>query len=119
MYKINNTMIQLDKSDKIDLLKKILKLKKNTALTYNKDNDDYEEESFDKQYDEIMEEPIVEPIELSLEDTENKYLSDKDKILIQLFLNANNINKINSWDVMSKKYKLLYNLLKNDDDENS
>ena len=120
MFKINNSSITLNKHDKANLLKKILELK-NLSTFYDKQYDDQS----DKQCIVIHQLPqkdaiIVQPTQqrATITDTDDNYLSSKDKELLQLFINTLDLHTFDIWDNISKKYKLLYTLLRNGDDPN-
>jgi hypothetical protein len=118
MFKINNSTITLNKHDKSNILKKILELKKKTSL-HDKQSDKQSEDQYI-----IIQQPvqkdttIVQPThqEPIITDTDEHYLSIKDKELLQLFINTLDLHTFDIWDNIIKKYKILYNLLRNGDD---
>ena len=116
MFKFNNTLLELNKTDKIKLLKKILALKEEEKLQRQKtysDNIEQKEDIQDKPQEDIQE----------VNDKHNNlsidYLTDNDKDLLQIFFNTIDLNKFNMWDIMTKKYKLIYNILRNGNDLNT
>ena len=131
MFKINNNRIQLNKSDKITLLNKILSLQQlenndhNPSYNSNKiikkmkeklrlkEEEDEQEDTFHQDiHEDIHEDMEVDEPSVKEEEPNTQTLSDTDAMLLHIFLNANNINTLHIWDNMTKKHKLLYNILR-------
>lgn len=117
MFKINNTLLELNKKDKINLLKKILALKEEEKIQRKKVYSDNIETIKDKEQEDIQED--IQEVKDKHNNLSIDYLTDKDKDLLQIFFNAIDINKFNLWDIMTKKYKIIYNILRNGNDLNT
>ena len=131
MFKINNNRIQLNKSDKITLLNKVLSLQQlehdghNPSYNSNKiikkmkeklrlkEEENNQEDTFHQDiHEDIHEDMKVDEPSVKEEEPNTQTLSDTDAMLLHIFLNANNINTLHIWDNMTKKHKLLYNILR-------
>mgnify|MGYP001463490302 CR=1 FL=1 len=117
MFKINNTLLELNKKDKIKFLKKILALKEEEKIQRKKVYSDNIETIKDKEQEDIQED--IQEVKDKHNNLSTDYLTDKDKDLLQIFFNSIDINKFNLWDIMTKKYKIIYNILRNGNNLNT